>query len=132
MFVALDLQSETPIYAQLVYQLIEGIASGELKSGDPLPSVRSFAEELGINLHTVNKAYTLLKQEGFLQVHRKQGVIVQPGRMPGVTAEFEDKLRHQMRSLAAEAAVRGMSDETFTELCKSVYQNTITKRGENK
>ncbi|WP_025689256.1 GntR family transcriptional regulator [Paenibacillus zanthoxyli] len=129
MFIELDLQSETPIYAQLVDQLIEGIASGELKPGDPLPSVRRLAEDLGINLHTVNKSYNLLKQEGFLQVHRKKGVIVQPDGMPGVTEAFEEKLRQQLRSLAAAAAVRGMSEEAFTQESRSVYRNTITNRG---
>ncbi|MFF2911277.1 GntR family transcriptional regulator [Paenibacillus sp. NPDC057934] len=129
MFIELDLQSETPIYAQLVDQIIEGIASGELKPGDPLPSVRRLAEELGINLHTVNKSYNLLKQEGFLQVHRKKGVIVQPDGMPGVTEAFEGKLRRQLRSLVAAAAVRGMSEEAFAQESRSVYRATITNRG---
>lgn len=129
MFIELDLQSETPIYAQLVDQIVEGIASGALKPGDPLPSVRSLAEDLGINLHTVNKSYNLLKQEGYLQVHRKKGVIVQPDGMPGVTEAFEEKLRQQLRSLAATAAVRGMTEEAFAEQSKSVYRAIITNRG---
>jgi GntR family transcriptional regulator len=122
MFVELDLQSEVPIYTQLVEQLIEGMANGQLKPGDPLPSVRSLAADLGINLHTVNKAYQVLKQDGFLQVHRKQGVVVQTGGMPGVTPEFEEKLTHQLKALAAEAAVRGMKEEAFAQLCSKVYR----------
>lgn len=129
MFIELDLQSETPIYAQLVDQIVEGIASGALKPGAPLPSIRNLSEGLGINLHTVNKAYNLLKQEGFLQVHRKKGVIVQPDGMPGVTEEFEEKLRQQLRSLAAAAAVRGMSEEAFAQESKSVYRDMIMNRG---
>ncbi|RKP58249.1 GntR family transcriptional regulator [Cohnella endophytica] len=129
MFIELDLQSETPIYAQLVDQIVEGIASGALQPGDPLPSVRSLGEDLGINLHTVNKSYNLLKQEGFLQVHRKKGVIVQPDGMPGVTDAFEEKLRRQLRSLAAEAAVRGMTEAAFTQMSTSLYRDTITNRG---
>ncbi|MEK4059818.1 MULTISPECIES: GntR family transcriptional regulator [Paenibacillus] len=129
MFIELDLQSETPIYTQLVDQIVEGIASGALQPGDPLPSIRSLAEDLGINLHTVNKAYNLLKQEGLLQVHRKKGVIVQPDGMPGVTEAFEDKLRQQLRSLAATAAVRGMSEEAFTQESRSVFRNIITNSG---
>ncbi|NUU62787.1 GntR family transcriptional regulator [Paenibacillus agri] len=129
MFIELDLQSETPIYAQLVDQIVEGIASGTLQPGDPLPSIRSLAEDLGINLHTVNKAYNLLKQEGLLQVHRKKGVIIQPDGMPGVTEDFEEKLRRQLRSLAAAAAVRGMSEEAFAQESRSVYRDMITNRG---
>lgn len=129
MFIELNLQSDTPLYTQLADQLTEGIASGELKPGDPLPSIRRLAEDLGINLHTVNKAYNLLKQEGLLQVHRKTGVIVQPDGMPGVTEAFEAKLRRQLRSLAAAAAVRGMAEEVFAQESKSVYRDIITNRG---
>ncbi|MBD2844784.1 GntR family transcriptional regulator [Paenibacillus sp. IB182496] len=129
MFVELDLQSETPIYTQLADQLLAGIASGALRPGDPLPSVRSLAADLGINLHTVNKAYQVLKQEGFLQVHRKRGVVINPDGMPGVTAAFQDRLRHQLRGMAAEAAVRGMSQEELAELCRSVYDE-IRQSGE--
>ncbi|MEK3670155.1 GntR family transcriptional regulator [Paenibacillus sp. FSL R10-2771] len=129
MFIELDLQSDTPLYTQLADQLTEGIASGELKPGDPLPSIRRLAEDLGINLHTVNKAYNLLKQEGLLQVHRKTGVIVQPDGMPGVTEAFEAKLRRQLRSLAAAAAVRGMAEEVFAQESKTVYRDIITNRG---
>ncbi|SDE27237.1 DNA-binding transcriptional regulator YhcF, GntR family [Paenibacillus sp. UNCCL117] len=122
MFVELDLQSEVPIYTQLVEQIIEGIARGQLKPGDPLPSVRSLAADLGINLHTVNKAYQIMKQEGFLQIHRKQGVVVQSGGMPGVTAEFEAKLERQLKALAAEGVVRGMQEETFVRSCLDVFR----------
>jgi GntR family transcriptional regulator len=122
MFIELDLQSEVPIYTQLVEQFIEGMANGQLKPGDPLPSVRSLAADLGINLHTVNKAYQVLKQEGFLQVHRKQGVVVQSGSMPGVTSDYETKLSRQLKSLAAEATVRGMKEQQFANLCAEVYR----------
>jgi GntR family transcriptional regulator len=131
MFIELDLQSEVPIYTQLVEQLIEGMANGQLKPGDPLPSVRSLAADLGINLHTVNKAYQVLKQDGFLQVHRKQGVVVQSGGMPGVTAEFKEKLARQLKGLAAEAAVRGMHEREFAELCSEVY-NQIKEKGDDR
>ncbi|MFC5703171.1 GntR family transcriptional regulator [Cohnella faecalis] len=129
MFVEMDLQSEVPLYAQLVDSLIEGIASGALKPGDPLPSVRGLAADLGINLHTVNKAYTLLKQEGFLQVHRKQGVVVNPGGMPGITSAFDDKLTRQLKVLAAESAVRGMSAEAFADRCKEVFRTAVEGGG---
>jgi GntR family transcriptional regulator len=128
-FIELDLQSEVPIYTQLVEQLIEGMANGNLKPGDPLPSVRSLAADLGINLHTVNKAYQVLKQDGFLQVHRKQGVVVQSGSMPGVTVEFKEKLARQLKGLAAEAAVRGMDEREFAEWCSRVY-NQIKEKGD--
>lgn len=122
MFIELDLQSEVPIYKQLADQLIEGIASGKLSAGQPLPSVRALAADLGINLHTVNKAYQALKQEGFLEIHRKQGVIVQPGSLPQADDVFRERLRRDLRPLAAEAVARGMSEKEFQELLLSLYQ----------
>ncbi|MBW7458026.1 GntR family transcriptional regulator [Paenibacillus sepulcri] len=130
MFMELDLQSESPIYTQIAEQLIEGIAKGDLKPGDALPSVRSLAADLDINLHTVNKAYQTLKQEGFLQVHRKKGVVVQPGEMPGVTAGFKDKVQRQLRALSAEGIVRGMAEEEFLRLCQDAFNRKNTKEGE--
>lgn len=122
MLVELDLQSEVPLYTQLADQLIEGLASGALKPGEPLPSVRSLAADLNINLHTVNKAYQVLKQDGFLQVHRKQGVVIHPDGMPQVTYAFRERLTKQLRPLAAEAIVRGMTEEEFLQQCGFVFR----------
>ncbi|TJY38926.1 GntR family transcriptional regulator [Cohnella pontilimi] len=129
MFIEIDMQSEIPLYTQLADQLIEGIASGQLKPGDPLPSVRSLGADLGINLHTVNKAYQTLKQEGFLDIHRKQGVIVRSGGMPPITDEFLRRMGRQVKSLAAEAAIRGMNEEDFVRKCTETYRSTINFSG---
>ncbi|MFC5651462.1 GntR family transcriptional regulator [Paenibacillus solisilvae] len=130
MFLELDLQSDVPIYTQIAQQIIEGIASGVLQPGDPLPSVRSLASDLSINLHTVNKAYQALKQEGFLQVHRKRGVIVTPDGMPRVSESFLDSMHLQLRSLAAEAIVRGMTEKEFADACIAIYRRDLTKKGD--
>ena len=63
MLIKIDFESDTPLYIQLKRQLIQGIARGQLKQGESLPSVRQLAEDIGINMHTVNKAYNLLKQD---------------------------------------------------------------------
>lgn len=61
---------------QLCNQIIVGIATEMLHEGDSLPSVRQLAEDIGINMHTVNKAYSVLRQEGFLRLDRRRGAIV--------------------------------------------------------
>ena len=76
MFIEIDFNSEEAIYMQLRNQIILGIATSRLKEGDSLPSVRRMAEIIGINMHTVNKAYALLRQEGFLTVDQRRGAIV--------------------------------------------------------
>ena len=66
MIVTIDFNSDEAIYLQLCNQIILGIAMEEFREGHPLPSVRQLADNIGINKHTVNKAYTVLKQEGFV------------------------------------------------------------------
>ncbi|WP_055109828.1 GntR family transcriptional regulator [Paenibacillus ihumii] len=122
MIIELEMQSDTPIYTQLVNQIIEGIASGRLKLGEPLPSVRSLASDIGVNLHTVNKAYTLLKQEGYIQVHRQRGVVVDPDGMPPVTEEFMAKQHSQLKPIVAEAICRGMDKQQLLDLVEQIHK----------
>ncbi|WP_042170476.1 GntR family transcriptional regulator [Paenibacillus gorillae] len=131
MMIELDLQSEIPIYTQLMDQIIEGIASGRLEPGESLPSVRSLASDIGINLHTVNKAYTLLKQEGFIQIHRKKGVIVvQKEEMPQLTEQYLAKLSQQLRPVIAESLCRGLSQEQLTEIITRLYNDIQSQNKE--
>ncbi|MEK3732113.1 MULTISPECIES: GntR family transcriptional regulator [Paenibacillus] len=126
MIIELDLQSDTPIYTQLMNQIIEGIASGRLQPGEPLPSVRSLAADIGINLHTVNKAYTLLKQEGFIQIHRQKGVVVQPDALPGMTSDYAHRRDAQLRPIIAEAICRGMNEQQLLAVVHDLYSHITT------
>jgi DNA-binding transcriptional regulator YhcF (GntR family) len=130
MIINLDMQSELPIYSQLVYQIIEGVASGELQLGEALPSVRNLAADIGVNLHTVNKAYTLLKNDGYIQIHRQKGVVVNPEGMPPVTDDFLNKQRQELRPIIAEALCRGMSEEELSTVLSDIYAEI--KSGNNK
>ncbi len=76
MIIEIDFQSEEALYMQLRNQIILGIATSVIQEGDTLPSVRQMAEDIGINMHTVNKAYSVLKQEGFLRLDRRKGAII--------------------------------------------------------
>ena len=76
MVIEIDFQSDEAIYTQLMNQIIMGIATSALQEGDPLPSVRQLADTIGINMHTVNKAYSLLRQEGFVSIDRRKGAVI--------------------------------------------------------
>ena len=76
MEIFIDFNSDEAFYIQLCNQIILGIATERIKEGDSLPSVRQLAEEIGINMHTVNKAYSILKQEGFLKLDRRKGAVI--------------------------------------------------------
>lgn len=129
MLIQIDYQSDVPIYVQLSNQIIEGIASGQLQPGETLPSVRAMAADLGINLHTVNKAYAYLKQEGFILIHRQRGALVRPDPMPEADEAFLGKLETQLRPLAAEAVCRRMDEAAFLEACRRIYRQFGYREG---
>jgi GntR family transcriptional regulator len=122
MLLRMDFESEIPIYLQLKTQIIEGISIGNLLPGESLPSVRQLASDLGINLHTVNKTYTILKQDGFILVHRQKGVVVSPPDSgPKVTEEYSLQLKKDLRPIIAEALCRGMPEDEFAKICNEIY-----------
>ena len=76
MVIRIDQKSEEPLYLQLRGQIIAAIARGELEPGAALPSVRALASDLGINLHTVNKAYAVLRDEGYVLMRGRSGAYI--------------------------------------------------------
>lgn len=76
MYVEIDFKSDEAIYIQLRNQIIIGIATEKIREGDTLPSVRQLADLIGINMHTVNKAYAALRQEGFVKLDRRRGAVI--------------------------------------------------------
>lgn len=123
MFIEIQTDSPVPIYLQLAQQLIEGIARGDLKPGDSLPSVRAFAADLGMNMHTVNKAYHYLEEKEFIQIVAKSGVIIQPNGIPKASEKDKKQLADQMRPLLAEGLVVKLSEEEMVEMLKELVQD---------
>jgi GntR family transcriptional regulator len=122
MIIQIDFAAETSIYTQLKNQIVMGIAAGELAPGEALPSIRQLAGDIGINMHTVNKAYQQLKTEGYLVTHKRSGVIVNaPEKM--VDPGFAQILDPVLRPLIAEAVCKGLSEAQLTDLCKTVYRH---------
>ena len=76
MLIEIDFNGDEAIYVQLCNQIIMGIATDQLKIGETLPSVRQLADTVGINMHTVNKAYSVLRQEGFVTIDRRKGAVI--------------------------------------------------------
>lgn len=76
MLIAVDAAAAEPLYLQIRNQIVAGIATGQLEPGQSLPSVRSLASDLGINLHTVNKAYAVLRDEGYVLMRGRSGAYI--------------------------------------------------------
>ncbi|MFT8608986.1 MAG: GntR family transcriptional regulator, partial [Liquorilactobacillus nagelii] len=76
MILTIDFQSEIPIYQQIRAAVVAEIAAGRVKTGEKLPPIRTLANELKVNLHTVNKAYQQLEQEELIKLLGRRGAIV--------------------------------------------------------
>jgi GntR family transcriptional regulator len=122
-FIEIKANSDIAIYIQLANQLIEGIARGELKPGESLPSVRAFAANLGMNMHTVNKAYHYLEQKEFIQIVAKSGVIIQPNIIPKATADQKQQLADQIRPILAEGIVLKLSEEEMVDMLRDLVRD---------
>lgn len=107
MFIKIEMDSDIPIYTQLANGLVEGIANGSLRAGDSLPSVRSLAADLGINMHTVNKAYHELEKKEIVRIIPKSGAVVNPSSLDEST---RSRVKKFMRPIIAEALAVGLSE----------------------
>lgn len=123
MYINLDFEATEPIYTQLKNQIIAGIAKKEIVPGEGLPSVRSMAADIGINLHTVNKAYQQLKQEGFILIHRQKGVVVNPDGVAIADEAYFSKLKNTLHPIVAESICRDVSEDEFVKICRGVFQD---------
>jgi DNA-binding transcriptional regulator YhcF (GntR family) len=120
MILSIDMISDVPIYTQLCHQIIKSIAMKELKTGDDLPSVRSLASDIGVNLHTINKAYNHLKSEGFLVVNRRKGVTVNQPEAYKSNPIYLEGLKSELEILLSEAIARGLEVEEFKSIVESI------------
>jgi len=121
MLLSIEPDGPVPIYLQIRDRIIEAIASFEAPVGSGLPSTRQLAVDLGINFHTVNKAYDLLRQEGLLRIGRKAGAVVQRDATSGPPSPgFEEDWASRLRTVLAEAAAQGLSAEQIVERCQDI------------
>ena len=119
MILEVDFNSEEALYIQLRNQIIVGIATNRLKEGESLPSVRQLAESIGINMHTVNKAYTVLKQEGFVKVDRRRGAVI---AIDADRISDLEQMRESLRVILARASCWNISREEVHALIDEIYE----------
>lgn len=120
MLLEIDTQNQTPIYQQICNQLILGIATKKLQPGEILPSVRQMADEIGVNMMTVSKAYTLLKNEGYILTDRRNGTMVAENQ--SLDSSFQTRFLKELELLLAEASIHKLSETTVQEEVKQIYQ----------
>ncbi|KUP09670.1 GntR family transcriptional regulator [Bacillus coahuilensis m2-6] len=121
--ILLDSESERPLYSQLTSGVMEAIIRGDLTSGDTLPSVRSLASDLGVNMHTVNKSYHELEAKGIIEIISKKGAVITASLNGEISMDRRAWIQQEFRPAIAEALVRGMSDSDVQLLVKQVIQS---------
>ena len=118
MLIEVDFNSDEALYIQLQNQIILGIAMDLIKEGDALPSVRQMADLVGINMHTVNRAYTILKQEGFIRLDRRKGAVI---ALDIDKAQALLKMRENLRILLARGCCKNVSREEVHALVDDIF-----------
>ena len=118
MLFRLDFQSAVPIYRQIRNQVVLAVAKGELAPGERLPTTRALAEDAGVNVMTVSKAYQLLKAEGYLKTDRHSGTVIaaRDGRRAATPEQ-----RERLRLCISELRLGGMTREDLLALCAECY-----------
>lgn len=123
MVICIDEVSEIPIYKQIRNQIVLGISDGRLQPGEQLPTVRALAEEIGINSMTVNKAYALLKQEGYIVTDRRNGARIRNEFDQG--KYLSQASLDNLQQIISEANIRGFQRKNFSNYVKSIFRRQI-------
>lgn len=126
MIIQIDFESDNPIYMQLREQLIEGIAKGEIEAGEVLPSVRQLAEDIGINLHTVNKTYNILKAEGYVTIDRRKGAVV--NEIPHNDDEnIQSEFKENFKLILSQMHCKGIKKQQVDQWTKEIFKTFIVR-----
>jgi GntR family transcriptional regulator len=110
MDIVINAGAPEPVYEQIVRQIHEGVTSGELKPGTPLPPVRQLATDLILNRNTVARAYKILEDQGVIQTAGRKGTFVRSGAADEVsrlkTGQAERVMRHMIEALVTDGLSR--------------------------
>lgn len=120
MLIEIDFNSDEALYLQLCNQIIIGIATSQFHEGDSLPSVRQLADTIGINMHTVNKAYTVLRQEGYVKVDRRKGAVI---AVDIDRIRAREELKKQLQVILARSSCKNITREEVHELIDEIYED---------
>lgn len=118
MLIEIDFNSNEAIYIQLRNQIILGIATSAFQEGDSLPSVRQLADTIGVNMHTVNKAYAVLKQEGFISLDKRRGAVI---RVDIDKIKAVEEMREQLQLILAKGCCKNITREEVHGLVDDIF-----------
>ena len=118
--IEVDFNSDEAIYVQLCNQIILGIATSVIREGDSLPSVRQLADMIGVNMHTVNKAYSVLKREGYISLDKRRGAVIS---LDIDKMEQLEEMRNQLRIVLARGCCKNISRQEVHNLVDEIFDD---------
>lgn len=118
MIIEVDFNSDEAIYVQLCNQIILGIATSVIQEGDSLPSVRQLADTIGVNMHTVNKAYSVLKREGYISLDKRRGAVI---AVDADKLEQLEAMRRELRLVLARGCCKNISRREVHDLVDEIF-----------
>ena len=120
MLIKVDFDSDEAIYIQLCNQIIMGIATSVIREGDSLPSVRQLADTIGVNMHTVNKAYSVLKREGYISLDKRRGAVIS---LDVDKMEQLEEMRRELRIVLARGCCKNISRQEVHDLVDEIFDD---------
>ena len=120
MLIEVDFKSDEAIYVQLCNQIILGIATSVIREGDSLPSVRQLADMIGVNMHTVNKAYSVLKREGYISLDKRRGAVIS---LDIDKMEQLEEMKNQLRIVLARGCCKNISRQEVHNLVDEIFDD---------
>ena len=120
MILEVDFNSDEAIYIQLCNQIIMGIATSVIQEGDSLPSVRQLADMIGVNMHTVNKAYTVLKREGYISLDKRRGAVI---ALDVDKLEQLEQMRRELKIVLARGRCKNISRQEVHDLVDEIFDD---------
>ena len=124
----LDLASGVPVYRQIIDQVMTGIASGTLSTGDQLPTVRQLAVDLEINPNTVVRAYKELEIRGLIDTHHGTGTFIGTNKVKRNEVEHQRQLNQLVSEFTARAGAAGFTVDELLEQLKDLQAESKKKR----
>ena len=121
MEIILSNSSDRPIYEQIVSQIKEMIMKGELKPGEPMPSMRKLAKELHVSVITTQRAYEDLQRDGFIVTVPAKGTLVSDQNQEFIREENLRRIEKFLSDAAALGRENGMSLEELKRTLELVY-----------
>jgi GntR family transcriptional regulator len=127
----LNYSSGKPVYLQIVDQVKSAAASGALRVGEPLPSIRPLAEQLRVNRNTIAKAYEELEQQGVIEVRPGKGCYISGNHSPLRKEARIEKLRNEIDEAVVQAHHLQIDREEFLRLAEERFDHIAGKREQN-